>query len=247
MTVLTQAPFAAMENMNMDETTREKRNPYTPEVISRLTQNWFSNDKGGMLLLTNDPRATAEDAPYTGIQFGLDNFMAMLAEFDRMISTAPRNILNEIIDLIEKGNGFRIGDIDAISVAVSERQFKAWKAALASIPTPTAGRAEALKEAAKIADDMRIKHSSPTGNEYTCGAWDQAVRIAGKIRVLSSAPTHQAVTVDDARIELAIKAYDEAVQAFDPNIYNLKDWLAAVRRKAVTAALTAAFPQHREE
>lgn len=35
---------------------------------------------------------------------------------------------------------------------------------------------------AKIADDMRTKHGSPTGDAYSNGVWDQGVRIAAIIR-----------------------------------------------------------------
>lgn len=35
---------------------------------------------------------------------------------------------------------------------------------------------------AELADEMRRKHSNPTGDEYTCGQWDQGVRIAAQIR-----------------------------------------------------------------
>lgn len=40
----------------------------------------------------------------------------------------------------------------------------------------------ALEAAAAVADAMREKHGSPTGDQYSCGVWDQGVRIAGKIR-----------------------------------------------------------------
>jgi hypothetical protein len=37
---------------------------------------------------------------------------------------------------------------------------------------------------AKIADEMREKHGSPTGDAYSNGVWDQGVRIASLIRAL---------------------------------------------------------------
>lgn len=42
--------------------------------------------------------------------------------------------------------------------------------------------AEERERCASIADDMRRKHGSATGDAYSNGAWDQGVRIAQKIR-----------------------------------------------------------------
>lgn len=59
------------------------------------------------------------------------------------------------------------------------------RAALYASPSGVkAGVTEAIEACAKIADEMRLKHSSPTGDAYTCGVWDQSVRIASKIRAL---------------------------------------------------------------
>jgi len=58
--------------------------PYTPEVISRLTQSWFAREGGGVILLTTDPKATGDDSSISGIGFGLADFIAMLREFDRL-------------------------------------------------------------------------------------------------------------------------------------------------------------------
>lgn len=42
--------------------------------------------------------------------------------------------------------------------------------------------AEERERCAEIADEMRRKHGSPTGDAYSMGVWDQGVRIAQKIR-----------------------------------------------------------------
>mgnify|MGYP003456169385 CR=1 FL=1 len=49
-----------------------------------------------------------------------------------------------------------------------------------------AGKAEeSMRErAATVADDMRDKFGSPTGDAYSNGLWDQGVRIATAIRAL---------------------------------------------------------------
>lgn len=59
---------------------------------------------------------------------------------------------------------------------------------LTLIQPTTPERANALEEAARVADEMRLKHASPTGDAYSCGAWDQGVRIAQRIRALSASP-----------------------------------------------------------
>lgn len=104
--------------------------------------------------------------------------------------------------------------------------------ALASIPTPTAGRAEALEAAAKVCEDQ-LKHYA--------GGYARLLKLcAADIRALSSAPTHQAVTVDDAAVERAAKVMVQRQR--ERGVYK-----PSVVWDDVHAALAAAFPQRREE
>jgi len=73
-------------------------------------------------------------------------------------------------------------------------------------------RAKALEEAAKIAQEMRDKHSSPTGDQYTCGAWDMAQRIIGKLTAPSPAETNRRVP-ERPELEALLKAAKAKVDA----------------------------------
>lgn len=55
-------------------------------------------------------------------------------------------------------------------------------------PPPAAGWDQAIEAAMAIAKDMRDKYSSPTGDQYTQGLWDQSQRIIGKIKALRATP-----------------------------------------------------------
>lgn len=140
--------------------------------------------------------------------------------------------------------------------------------ALASIPTPTVGRAEALEEAAKIckAESLRWFAKSDAGSTLTyimqCQSRAETAKECGnKIRALSYAPTPQAVTVDDAAVEramLAYKQFDEPINGgnedgiyswavggkFFPNWDKAAAYLEVLKMRA---ALAAAFPQRREK
>lgn len=75
-------------------------------------------------------------------------------------------------------------DMDGIMVGVSRQ-------ALDMVITTARAGLEARKaeesmreKAATVADDMRNKFGSPTGDAYSNGLWDQGVRIATAIRAL---------------------------------------------------------------
>lgn len=75
-----------------------------------------------------------------------------------------------------------------IDAPVAREMARRVLAALASTPQPAAAEtveravAAERERCAVIADEMRNRFGSPTGDAYTCGLWDQSVRIAAAIR-----------------------------------------------------------------
>ena len=76
-------------------------------------------------------------------------------------------------------------DMDGIAVGVSRQALDIVLDALARAGIEAGKAEESMRErAATVADDMRDKFGSPTGDAYSNGLWDQGVRIANTIRAL---------------------------------------------------------------
>ena len=76
-------------------------------------------------------------------------------------------------------------DMDGVMVGVSRQALDIVLEALARAGLEAGKAEESMRErAATVADDMRDKFGSPTGDAYSNGLWDQGVRIATAIRAL---------------------------------------------------------------
>ena len=76
-------------------------------------------------------------------------------------------------------------DMDGVEVGVSRQALDIVLLSLARAGLEAGKAEESMRErAATVADDMRDKFGSPTGDAYSNGLWDQGVCIANTIRAL---------------------------------------------------------------
>jgi hypothetical protein len=79
------------------------------------------------------------------------------------------------------------------------------------------GRADALAEAVRVAEEMRFKWANANGTDEEMAARDQCQRIIGKINALSPSPDHVLAPRDptEAMIDAAMGPWAELYPAFD--------------------------------